>query len=572
MTRYLRRVDQAWGYIIGGSEGDKLQLDAYTVHLLQGRCPSKSLEDHTYVETQMLKGDILPAIKSWEQRSAILERIYSVEYIIPSIHTFLEDTKYLELGAKILKEILPVNCKYSIAQAFGSLHNGQPGLKLQQQEYSFEDSVQPSGSLAQWMAYRQLWSLSLRQFPWMIGHAPRKDARKPKPKRPNIQPRWWYELASLASESGFQQIRQPYPNLQNVDAEMAENFLREARPPEFFGVEPMELHGKVQAICVILQGIAGKEAAARVPELTSDYDDCGFDIANRCGIPFEKSFLADRQYFFLKYLYSDSYSITPKHYLTSFDVKRDMFHSFFGTVEGEPSPYSRSDPMDEDVPGNVELPLSPQLPPLPALLTPLPSNSTTNEDPHRDVEIPDLPMSPPQDNTAHEDALDRIKPSDISQTFPPLPDSPDSPLQNRMAPESASGDFETPGFGQTIPRDQIVSFAEASRVLGGGNQQNSTFTVLSPSINGAFRARRADPRNIPSMFVALKRPLEPQESQSTIHEPRYLAQSSGKTLKLTSLASIIEEAKTKHLKGVLKVPPGQKVQVLIKRFETEEEL
>jgi len=97
----------------------------------------------------MLKGDILPAIKSWEQRSAILERIYSVEYIIPSIYTFLKDTKYLELGAKILKKILPVNYKYSIAQAFGSLYNGQPGLKLQQQEYSFEDSVQPSGSLTQ---------------------------------------------------------------------------------------------------------------------------------------------------------------------------------------------------------------------------------------------------------------------------------------------------------------------------------------------------------------------------------------------------------------------------------------
>jgi len=353
---------------------------------------------------------------------------------------------------------------------------------------------------------------------------------------------------------------------------MAENFLREARPPEFFGIKPIELHNKVQTICVILQGIIGKKAATRVPELTSNYDNCGFDIANRCGIPFEKSFLADRQYLFLKYLYSDSYSITPKRYLTSFDVKRNMFHSFFGTVKGEPSPYSRSDTMNEDVPGNVKLPLSPQSPPPPALLTPLPANSTTNEDHHKNIKIPDLPMSPPQNITAHEDALDRIKPSDISQTLPPLPDSPDSPLQNRMAPESASGDFETPGFSQTIPRDQIVSFAKASRVLGGGNQQNFTFTVLSPSINGAFRARRADPRNIPSMFVALKRPLEPQESQSTIHKPRYLAQSSGKGLKLTSFASIIEEAKSKHLKGVLKVPPGQKVQVLIKRFKTEEEL
>ena len=146
----------------------------------------------------MLKGNIVPAIKSWEQRSAILERIYSVEYIIPSIHTFLEDTKYLELGAKTLKGILPVSCEYSIAQTFGALHNRQPGLKLQQGIFIREHR---SGSLAQRKAYRHLWSLSLRQFPWMIGHAPKKDIRNPKPQRPNIQPRWWHELASLASEA-----------------------------------------------------------------------------------------------------------------------------------------------------------------------------------------------------------------------------------------------------------------------------------------------------------------------------------------------------------------------------------
>ena len=60
-------------------------------------------------------------------------------------------------------------------------------------------------------------------------------------------------------------------------------------------------------------------------------------------------------------------------------------------------------------------------------------------------------------------------------------------------------------------------------------------------MNGAFHARRADSRNIPSMLLALKRPLESQESQPEIHESRYLASSSGKRLKLTPLASIIEE-------------------------------
>ena len=571
MTRYLRRVKQTWSYIIGGSEGCHLQTDAYTVHLLQGRCPSKSLEDRTYVETQMLKGDILPAIKSWEQRSAILERVCSVEYIIPSIHTFLEGSKVLEVGARILKVILPFNCKYSIAQAFESLHNGQPGLKLQQQEFSFENSIQSSGSLAQWKAYRQLWCLALRQFPWMIGQAPRKDARKPMPKRPKIQPRWWYELASLASETGFQRICQPYPNLQNVDAEMAEDFLREARPPDFYSIEPVDLHHKVQAICAVLQGIRPNTSAMKFPELTSDHDDCGSDISSRCGIPFEKSFLADRQYLFLNHIYPNSSSITPKRYLTSFNVKRDFFYSFFGTMEEGPSSNPGSDPMDEDVPDNVESPdftsISPQLPPLPDSPK-SPQENTTREDAPNDVEIPDPPTSPPQDVTIYEDVHDHIGLSDFSQTFPPLPDSPVLPLQKRMAHEDAPDDVEAPELGQTPSQDQVVSLAEASRVLRGGNRQKFTFTVLSPFINVAFHVRHADSRNASSMLIALKRSRKPQESQPEIYQSRYLAQGPGKRLKLTPLASIIEDAKTKRLKAVLKVPSAAKVRSLIERFET----
>jgi len=90
-------------------------------------------------------------------------------------------------------------------------------------------------------------------------------------------------------------------------------------------------------------------------------------------------------------------------------------------------------------------------------------------------------------------------------------------------------------------------------VLGDRNQQNFTFTVLLLFINGAFRARRADPRNIPSIFVALKRPLKSQESQFIIYKPRYLIQNFEKRLKLTSLTLIIEKTKLKHFKGVFKI-------------------
>lgn len=237
-------------------------------------------------------------------------------------------------------------------------------------------------------------------------------------------------------------------------------------------------------------------------------------------------------------------------------------------MEGEPSLNPRSDPMDEDVSSNAELPLSPQSPPPPASLTQLPPDSTTTKDTHRNFEITDFTISPPQTETAYEDAPDRVEPLDISQTLTTLPNSSESPLQNRTAPESVPDDFETPEFGQTIPPDQIVSFAEASRVLKGENQQDFTFTVILPSMNGGFYARRADRRNVISMLSALNRPLKPRYLDSNHsmlvplkhpavpEESLYLTSSSGKRLKLTPFIFIIEDAKTKHFKGVLKVPPA----------------
>lgn len=92
---------------------------------LQGRCPSQSLEDRAQLQFRVLAGDTLPAVTAGDQRSQIFDRVCSIEHVIPSIHTFFEDTKYLELPARILKELLPGKCKGSMSQHFGALHSGQ---------------------------------------------------------------------------------------------------------------------------------------------------------------------------------------------------------------------------------------------------------------------------------------------------------------------------------------------------------------------------------------------------------------------------------------------------------------
>src|SRR5947207_25155 len=96
MTRYLRRVKETWSLIIGENENYRLLIDPNTVHLLQGRCPGLSSEDRAFVQMRMLSGELFPAIKADDIRSQIFNRLCSIKHIIISIHTFQEDTKYLE--------------------------------------------------------------------------------------------------------------------------------------------------------------------------------------------------------------------------------------------------------------------------------------------------------------------------------------------------------------------------------------------------------------------------------------------------------------------------------------------
>jgi hypothetical protein len=62
-------------------------------------------------------------------------------------------------------------------------------------------------------------------------------------------------------------------------------------------------------------------------ELTSDHDNCGLDISERCSWPREDALQANEDYLFFDYIYSTSYDTTPKRYITSLAITRDSFHS-----------------------------------------------------------------------------------------------------------------------------------------------------------------------------------------------------------------------------------------------------
>jgi Protein of unknown function (DUF3723) len=380
MTRYLRRVKATMIYIIGENENDWLLIDANTAFLLQGLCPGLSLEDRAFVQMRMSSRELFPAIQDDNIRSQILERLCSIKYVIITIYTFLEDTKYLEPCTRILKKLLPSKSKGSLSQYFHTLHSGQPNVKVQITEFTSEDRTL-SGSYASWLSYRMLWLFTLRHFPVMDGQAPRKDIGKQNTWRPGLEYQWSVGLSKLAIDNGYRRIRRLYRDHKAADISIIEDCVRRLRPSNYYKIDQEQMKRKVKLIYELIGDIAYAETVTNIPELTSNHENRRPDISDRCGRPRVSVLQADEGYLFFDHIYSTSYDTSPKRYLTSFAITRDFFHSFFGTAEDDLDQHSplrmprdghagdredsgRMQGVDaEGPPANQRPPPSPEVPP-----------------------------------------------------------------------------------------------------------------------------------------------------------------------------------------------------------------
>ena len=331
LVSYLRCVKEVWDYITGSTEQLADSLDATTVSMLEGRCPQVA-GDLEIIEHDRSK--IFPLIKDPATRQAIWQRLQDVSIVIPSLHTFLEDTKYLEPCAKILKQVLPRNSTRSVYQGFSRLHDGRYTLREQQSERASKLVRQPSAKEAFRQAYLQLWLYAMRHFPEMTGHAPRKDLLRTKPTIPQVEYIWWNGITNLAKECGFENIVEAYPTVADADHRMAEDFLASARPSPKFRISMEKSSSYVQQLVDIIRSVEDgdhTEISTPAPCLSSDSRECGFDVSSRCGVPHEQSFQQDCKWLFLENM-SVREQLGPavqRKYLTSFGVKKGMFQRFF---------------------------------------------------------------------------------------------------------------------------------------------------------------------------------------------------------------------------------------------------
>ncbi|RDK41064.1 hypothetical protein M752DRAFT_284567 [Aspergillus phoenicis ATCC 13157] len=102
---YIQHILNVWTYIMGPQHVS--DLDAESVRLLQGRSPVWSAIDHDFIRRLLSVGVLFPGVTDPERRALLARRLLSVATIIPSLRTFMEDTKYLLPCALALRRLIP---------------------------------------------------------------------------------------------------------------------------------------------------------------------------------------------------------------------------------------------------------------------------------------------------------------------------------------------------------------------------------------------------------------------------------------------------------------------------------
>ncbi|KAL9616021.1 MAG: hypothetical protein Q9160_009059 [Pyrenula sp. 1 TL-2023] len=293
--RCNEHIKHIWVYILDQNPAAFRLLDSSTVLKIQGRCPKLSSDDQSYVSSLFKMREVFPQIQDKQLLSRIHKNISATDWIIPSLHTFLEDTKFLEPCLKILRRLLPPSYRGTIHSGLERCfsHNRSSLLRVERAAMQFIN-VQDNSDLRFWSGYRQLWLYALRNFPFMGDVKPRKNRQSPeKPDYNRDVSECWNTLGKLAREFRF-------------------------------------VTSEIERLCLTVGTTISclRTTAPVEPQLTTD-EDFDWRLENRCGRMFEHAFNKDAHYLFLLNVYVSSPPLQRQH-LTSFGTTAQIVQSFLG--------------------------------------------------------------------------------------------------------------------------------------------------------------------------------------------------------------------------------------------------
>ena len=385
----------------------------------------------------MRDNTLFPLIPEPLRRHRILKNILAIDYIIPSLYTFFEDTKWLEPCAKILRKIIPTNSKTSIRRSmfrsFCGVTQSDRSISIQLKSLKF--CHWPGSELqAVECGYRQLWLFAWRHFPELSSTQPRKDVGKLRPQAKTQNDYCWTSFACLARSLGFESENITGLLKQDSDSQMAFEFLRQARPKEFWQVPDEERISTVNEIVRVLRAMPAERGSDSGAAPERQYPA----IQHRCGRPYEQSYRDSKSDFFFQEVYA-----TKPQTLTHFAVNRDIFHAFFGS-----EPPSKS---------AIEVPTAMDI-----------EAQTAGEDSNS----MDIVADPPQADT-----------------------TPSSPSINQMTahlPADGSGDQRHP-MPVVLPSSAVTNSAAGPHVEGIGSKEMVVYGSTSMEVPPASLVQQSNP-------------------------------------------------------------------------------
>ena len=321
LEHYLHVIYAAWSHFLLNDRVLFPLLDYGTVSLLQMRTPSRYAYDHAFAAGSMEAGELFPRISDTTARSRILHALHNCQGRIPSIHTFLEDTKWLEPCALIVRELVDPTLKSSLWQTLYQKFEHRTNGLVERADSSYGYFKGTEQNVFK-IAYLQLFMYAWRHFPELTSLLPRKDkgAAKPNPRGYNSVVA--SQLATLAFDMGFRSEHIKKVRNENPEICMIKRFLEEIRPSEHFEVNPDQATSLVRDIHTAIVSLPRKNKIISLPSFAAQDS---FTVVNRCGRPHEKTHTIVRRRFYARQIYGPD-----EERSLQFSIHQDIFKTFFG--------------------------------------------------------------------------------------------------------------------------------------------------------------------------------------------------------------------------------------------------
>lgn len=134
MAIYLDHVKDTWIEILSSTSLLPLHVDTITVQHLEGLAPKYSERDRASITDLMRQGALFPSVQDEHIRDQLLENLFRLPCIIPSLWTFFELLKYIQPICEVLRELLGAQMGTTIRSSFMSLYFQPPRLIVQDSE------------------------------------------------------------------------------------------------------------------------------------------------------------------------------------------------------------------------------------------------------------------------------------------------------------------------------------------------------------------------------------------------------------------------------------------------------